>query len=234
MVDFLLADDRDGLFRREGIEDDRLGTAVERVEHGERPAEGMVHRQHAEDVILAAAADDGDLLAHVDDEVAVREYGALRVARRAGGIDDADGAVLIELGRQRRSLGHEVVLLASETDVVLDDGHIAAQLGHGIDEVERLVGQHVLRAGILENVGNLAAAKLEVDGYGDGAQCGNAEVGADVVRAVAGEDGYAVTLAYARRIEFIAAVVHELAQLFIGNAALVVDDGDGVWFTLGY
>ena len=234
VVDFLLADDRDGLFRREGIEDDRLGAAVERVEYGERPAESVIHRQYAEDMVLAVATDDGDLLAHVDDEVAVREHGALRIARRAGGVDDAYRAVLIELGRQRRGLGYEVVLLAGEADIVLDDGHVAAQLCHGIDEVERLIGQHVLRARILEDVGDFAAAQLEVDGHGDGTQRGDAEVGADVVCAVAGEDGHAVTLAHARRVEFVAAVVHELAQLFIGNAALVVDDGDGVWFTLGY
>ena len=115
---------------------------------------------------------------------------------------------------------------------MLCHAHVAAQGGERVDEVQRLVRQDVARAGILDDVGNLAVAELEIDRHGDGAERGNRHVGVDVVRTVAGEDADAVADADSGSVEAVAAGCDVLLQLAVGDAAFVIDDGEGIRFPL--
>ena len=181
--------------------------------------------------MLGLAAHDAHLVG-VRDEVAVREDGALRRARRAGRVDDDAGILLIEGRWQGRGSRQALVFLAHLADVVLRHAHVAAQGGERVDEVQRLVCQDVARAGVLDDVGNLTAAELEIDRHGDGAERDDGHVGVDVVRTVAGEDADAVADAHTGGVEAVTAGGDVLLQLAVGDAALVIDDGEGVWLPL--
>ena len=60
-----------------------------------------------------------------------------------------------------------------------------AQGGQGIYEIQRLVGQQHTDTGILDDVGNLAVAQLEVDGNGNRPQGDCAHIGEEIIGTIA-------------------------------------------------
>ena len=233
IVDFFLADDADRLFWREAVEDDDLCAAAEREEHGARPAEAVVHRQNGEDMVFRLASHDAHLLG-VRDEVLVREHGAFRRARRARRVDEGAGRVLVKIGGERGRFGKVFLRISHCLDVVLRDLEVAAQRSERIDEIQWLVRQEMLDDRVFDDVSDLAARELEVDRNGDRAERSDAEVGEDELRAVAREDGDAVALPHASRVEAVAAVPRRRRELAVGKASLVVDEGDGVGRALAH
>ena len=168
----------------------------------------------------------------IGNEIAVREHGAFRIAGRAGGIDDDAWIVLIKAAGWLRSIFDTSLWLSADADVVLGYANVAAQLGNGIDQVQRLIGHEVADAGNFDDVGNLAVAELEVDWYRDCAEGSDGHVGIDILGTVAGEDADTVALADTGRIEPVAAGADGFLQIFIRNTALMVDDGHCVRISL--
>ena len=53
---------------------------------------------------------------------------------------------------------------------MLGNLEIAAELGHGIDQIQRLIREDRFDARILDDIGDLAIAELKIDRHGDGAE----------------------------------------------------------------
>ena len=168
-------------------------------------------------------------LLRVGDEVAVREHGALRRARRTRCVDDRTGMLIVKGSRERRRGRQAGLLLARELDVVLRDARVIAELRERVDEVQRLVGEDVLDARVLDDERDLTRRKLEVDRHGERAEAHDAEIREDEIGAVAREDTDAVARADACRRKAVAAVLHGLGECFICTASFMIDDGEILW-----
>ena len=92
--DLLVADGADRLLGHEAVDDDDRAAGCERRKDGARPGEAVVHRQHAENLVVRR---DGVMLhdlMRVRALVSMTEYGALGGACRARGVDDDAGIFL--------------------------------------------------------------------------------------------------------------------------------------------
>ena len=217
---------RDGLLRREGIEDDDARARVERIEHRAGPAEAVVHRQHAERAVICLHVQARPDLLDIRDEVAMREHGPFRRAGRAARIDDDAGIIDGEKFAERRRRLDPRLRRATVPQVVLRDLQARAHRCEGVDEMERLARQQMLDPGILQYIGRLAARQLEIDRHSDSTEADDAQIRIYVFGTVARENAYAVSLPHTDSVEPVPAGPHGLRQLLVGHAAVMVYYGD--------
>ena len=111
---------------------------------------------------------------------------------------------------------------------MLGNLEIAAELGHGIDQIQRLIREDRFDARILDDIGDLAIAELKIDRHGDGAERSNAHERKDKFGAVARENADAVALTHAGRVKTVAAGRCRRLQVAIGKTAVMIDDRHGI------
>ena len=265
LVEELLGEKRNGHYRRrpqdvdvaadgaEGFHELELAAYEERNHQIGREAERMEERQHHKQRIgyRHRHVERLQRAVHVCVEVVVRQHRALRLARRAGGIDDRSDVFRLRLVRiipRAAARNPELVetdhadladLLALEYDAV--DYDDAAKLGEFRHEVHhhakvRLVGSDDSRFGILENILDLVLVELRIKRHDSHARARLCEIALDPLRAVR-EDYRHIVLARLKaetRTVALGKIAHPGIRLRPGTRLphLVLTPGKGVVLTI--
>ncbi len=134
-----------------------LGADVHGLQHRHR-AGGVEQRRHDEVHVVEVQRHDHLHVDRVGDQVAVGEDDALARSRRAAGVEEAGGFVLVHRGvveRRPRRGGDEFVVLA-----VVDADHAIDEVG---ERARVAIGDEDPRAGIRERVRQLRLGPAEVE-----------------------------------------------------------------------
>ena len=216
-----------------GAGEDKLG-AADRAGIDEAPGVGVEHRHHRQDRIVRGHAEHGARAHHhrVDDGRAVRVEHALGIARRARGVAERRGGLLVEVRPlQRAGLARDQFFVAEQVRDLAVGRHVCA-VGHHHDMLHRLErGEHAfddrqqvqvdeddLVFGMVGDVAHMLRREARIDRVQHGAEAGDAEVELEMAIGVPGQRADAVAELDAEALERFGKLLGTLLRVAIAVA----------------